>query len=105
MCKEMPVIPVNGVVDKKRIIAKKGKNNGKKMEGHLRGMWGTSGLGLEFVLFTDAGTAENACVEISDAENRSLQLVATMAVPRGARVARWFVFKPKIPIWVNFGGP
>jgi hypothetical protein len=22
-----------------------------------------------------------------------------------ARVARRFVFKPKIPIWVNFGGP
>jgi hypothetical protein len=22
-----------------------------------------------------------------------------------ARVARWFIFKPKIPIWVNFGGP
>jgi hypothetical protein len=21
------------------------------------------------------------------------------------RVARWFVFKPKIPIWVKFGGP
>jgi hypothetical protein len=21
------------------------------------------------------------------------------------RVAGWFVFKPKIPIWVNFGGP
>jgi hypothetical protein len=21
------------------------------------------------------------------------------------RVARWFVFKPKIPIWINFGGP
>jgi hypothetical protein len=21
------------------------------------------------------------------------------------RVARWFHFKPKIPIWVNFGGP
>jgi hypothetical protein len=21
-----------------------------------------------------------------------------------ARVARWFVFKPNIPIWVNFGG-
>jgi hypothetical protein len=20
------------------------------------------------------------------------------------RVARWFLFKPKIPIWVNFGG-
>jgi hypothetical protein len=21
------------------------------------------------------------------------------------RVARWFVFKPKIPIWEKFGGP
>jgi hypothetical protein len=21
----------------------------------------------------------------------------------GGRVARWFIFKPKIPIWVNFG--
>jgi hypothetical protein len=20
-------------------------------------------------------------------------------------IARWFVFKPKIPIWENFGGP
>jgi hypothetical protein len=22
-----------------------------------------------------------------------------------ARVARWFVFEPKIPLWVNNGGP
>jgi hypothetical protein len=22
-----------------------------------------------------------------------------------SRVARWFAFKPKIAIWVNFGGP
>jgi hypothetical protein len=22
-----------------------------------------------------------------------------------SRVARWFVFNPKIPFWVNFGGP
>jgi hypothetical protein len=21
------------------------------------------------------------------------------------KVARWYIFKPKIPIWVNFGGP
>jgi hypothetical protein len=21
------------------------------------------------------------------------------------RVARWYILKPKIPIWVNFGGP
>jgi hypothetical protein len=25
--------------------------------------------------------------------------------PFCARVARGFVFKPEIPIWVNFGGP
>jgi hypothetical protein len=23
----------------------------------------------------------------------------------GSGVARWYIFKPKIPIWVNFGGP
>jgi hypothetical protein len=23
----------------------------------------------------------------------------------GVGVAKWFIFKPKIPIWVNFGGP
>jgi hypothetical protein len=22
-----------------------------------------------------------------------------------SRVAKWYIFKPKIPIWVNFGGP
>jgi hypothetical protein len=21
-----------------------------------------------------------------------------------SRVARWFIYRPKIPIWVNFGG-
>jgi hypothetical protein len=26
-------------------------------------------------------------------------------VPTYIRVARWFVFKPKIQIWVNYGGP
>jgi hypothetical protein len=28
-----------------------------------------------------------------------------MRVSVGGRVARWFVFKPKIPIWENSGGP
>jgi hypothetical protein len=23
----------------------------------------------------------------------------------GTRVARWYIFKPKIPIWENFVGP
>jgi hypothetical protein len=22
-----------------------------------------------------------------------------------SRVAIWYIFKPKIPLWVNFGGP
>jgi hypothetical protein len=26
-------------------------------------------------------------------------------VTKTVRVARWFLFKLKIPIWVNFGGP
>jgi hypothetical protein len=26
-------------------------------------------------------------------------------IRRSSRAARWFVFQPKIPIWVNFGGP
>jgi hypothetical protein len=25
--------------------------------------------------------------------------------PQRTRVARWFIFEPKIPIWVNFGLP
>jgi hypothetical protein len=32
---------------------------------------------------------------------------SSLTLPRDLqhRVARWFVFKPKIQIWVNFGGP
>jgi hypothetical protein len=35
--------------------------------------------------------------------NRSIQLSFLHESIRV--VARWYVFKPKIPIWVNFGGP
>jgi hypothetical protein len=28
-----------------------------------------------------------------------------ITLPLMTRVARWFIFKPNIPIWVNFGGP
>jgi hypothetical protein len=27
------------------------------------------------------------------------------AQPAEFRVARWFILRPKIPIWVHFGGP
>jgi hypothetical protein len=30
---------------------------------------------------------------------------ATEPISVQVRVARWYIFKPKIPIWVNFGGP
>jgi hypothetical protein len=32
------------------------------------------------------------------------RLIQTWALAR-LGVARWFIFKPKIPIWVNFSGP
>jgi hypothetical protein len=35
----------------------------------------------------------------------TLFLVQDTPERNGTRVARWFLFKPKIPIWVNFGGP
>jgi hypothetical protein len=31
-------------------------------------------------------------------------LLPQSVIPMYKRVARWFVFKPKIQIWVNFGG-
>jgi hypothetical protein len=31
--------------------------------------------------------------------------VPTSTMEFWSRVARWFIFKPKIPIWVNFRGP
>jgi hypothetical protein len=41
------------------------------------------------------GTKKNLASLISFVQDKTL----------GSRLARWFVFKPKIPIWVNFGGP
>jgi hypothetical protein len=35
----------------------------------------------------------------------SAQHNETMAEPVPFRVARWYIVKPKFPIWVNFGGP
>jgi hypothetical protein len=38
-------------------------------------------------------------------KNSGSRLEAHLTFLKGpTRVARWFVFKPKIPIWVNFGG-
>jgi hypothetical protein len=39
-----------------------------------------------------------------DGQGLALGRLATI-VEQVTRVARWFVFKPNIPIWVNFGGP
>jgi hypothetical protein len=45
----------------------------------------------------------NQCFKTSlDAQH---YIDCTHMSPSPTRVARWFVFKPKIQIWVNFGGP
>jgi hypothetical protein len=41
------------------------------------------------------GTPDSSCVCMSVKSNDLVR----------RRAARWFLFKPKIPIWVNFGGP
>jgi hypothetical protein len=33
-----------------------------------------------------------------------LHRTSGLGIPLHIKVARWFTFKPKIPIWVNFGG-
>jgi hypothetical protein len=34
-----------------------------------------------------------------------LSSISLLAIPAETRVARWYVFKPKIQLWVNSGGP
>jgi hypothetical protein len=34
-----------------------------------------------------------------------IRLLDKMEVQVQARVARWYIFRPKIAIWVNFEGP
>jgi hypothetical protein len=41
--------------------------------------------------------------EFLDHQNLSLNIIITPHDWTG--VARWYIFKPKIPIWVNLGGP
>jgi hypothetical protein len=43
-----------------------------------------------------------ATLELKRKEKRREIAITAVVV---CRVARWFVFKPKIPIWVKFGGP
>jgi hypothetical protein len=49
--------------------------------------------------------AGNICVSILTKNGLSCILgyfFTNSSVHPGTRVARWFIFKPKIPIWVNF---
>jgi hypothetical protein len=38
----------------------------------------------------------------SDVVRQQLELSLSCV---GSRVARWYIFRPKITIWVNYGGP
>jgi hypothetical protein len=42
-----------------------------------------------------------AAQNLLDCVNTTLKSREGLAEPR-SRVARWYIFKPKIPIWVNF---
>jgi hypothetical protein len=53
---------------------------------------------------TGAAEGENNHHVASD-NNGSSDVVSSLMSGVHGKVARWFVFKPKIPIWVNFGGP
>jgi hypothetical protein len=58
--------------------------------------WGGGGEGHRF----KAQAFARSCTREMPTWTWMLRKVA----PFGIRVARWFVFKPKIQIWVNFGG-
>jgi hypothetical protein len=42
--------------------------------------------------------------EQTEGERSYLKVVETKMRPQEDRVARWCIFKPKILIWLNFGG-
>jgi hypothetical protein len=49
---------------------------------------------------------ENVCsYQCSAAMTGSPFLRAGLAERQASRVARWYILKPQIPLWVNFGGP
>jgi hypothetical protein len=92
MFKEMPVIPVSKVVDPKR-------NNTFCVNF------------LEHIFRNISGhTAGQQCAQenLQCQNMEDFRKLCTGLEPRffglSSRVARWYIFKPKIPIWVNFGG-
>jgi hypothetical protein len=80
MRKEMPVIPVNKVAGPKRIIGKRAEEEERHKGSLTKKKQARCGVGSSLRL---------------DVLNLSNSRVDT-------RVARWFLFKPKIPIFVNF---
>jgi hypothetical protein len=38
-------------------------------------------------------------------KRRGRNILKTRTFALRFRVARWYIFKPKMPIWINFGGP
>jgi hypothetical protein len=70
----------------------------------LHTFFSESGLG---VTKNDEVDSLNICKNA--AENKQIMASPNFFIPqwtwRRARVARWYNFVPKIPIWVNFGVP
>jgi hypothetical protein len=58
------------------------------------------------LVFLGVGNKKNLAALATDTEIKICfeNVSKKLSVLYCTRVARWFVFKPKIPIWVNFGG-
>jgi hypothetical protein len=52
--------------------------------------------------YAKLGLINGAVLYESNVEQKTVRFLLRF-FPTAIRVARWFVFKPKIPIWVNFG--
>jgi hypothetical protein len=64
-----------------------------------------SGLGYILGHFFTNPSGHLAADQLLFLERRRKSLMKRVMRALVARVARWFIFKPKIQIWVNFGGP
>jgi hypothetical protein len=51
------------------------------------------------VFYEDGGLFFSRCEEVELEEKNQNEILLS------AGVARWYIFKPIIPIWVNFGRP
>jgi hypothetical protein len=60
---------------------------------------------LNLVIYPKNRTCDLEMLSQTTPPNKYLCLAHSLLSQFTIRVARWFLFRPKIPIWVYFGGP